>query len=95
MVRLNETGCELDASVLGSVFPSYLFPRDGSQIILSVESKSNHISSCSTKVLHLIHTVIDPVLSFIIINKFLSNGIFPKSLKIVRVIQMWLGVGYQ
>ena len=72
----------------GSVFLSRVSPKDVSKIILSLKSKYNHISSYSTNILRLIHAVIAPVLSSII-SKSQLNDIFPKSLKIARVIAVY------
>jgi hypothetical protein len=71
-----------------SFFFSPVLPIDIENIIRSLKNKSSPINTFSTKILKYITMIISPVLANII-NRCLSTGHFPESLKLARVIPIY------
>ena len=62
--------------------------KDVENYILSLKNKSSDITTVPAKVLKFVRIIISPVLSEIINDSF-SQGIFPDSLKIAKVIPLF------
>ena len=73
---------------LNSFFFSPITSSNVHQIILSFKNKSSDISTYSIRTLKYISDIISPVLS-LLINKSITDGYFPKSLKLARVIPLF------
>ena len=79
-------------SYLDGTYPDfeivYSLPSDIDSIITKMKPKSSHLNSIPMKILKQVSPYISPILSFLI-NKSISEKIFPKCLKTSRVIPIY------
>ena len=77
----------LSGDIVNSFFLSPVTSADVSRIILSLKNKSGNISTLPVKILKASHDIVSPVLT-VIINRSISTGYFPKSMKVARVVPL-------